>query len=158
MKIVVLCTLTTGLMAIAQALKLGVKIEKIIGLHPRKVNNNYAISGYVDIKDFCYQYGINFCYVNNYNLNQEDPSTILKEVDLLWVTGWQRLIPQSFINQSNYGAIGAHGSCDGIINGRGRSPQNWALLIGSKSFEISIFKITPNIDDGDVIASKKFTL
>ena len=47
------------------------------------------------------------------------------------------------------GVLGAHGSCDGITKGRGRSPLNWALMIGAKKFEVSIFKISDGVDDGD---------
>ncbi len=54
------------------------------------------------------------------------------------------------------GAIGSHGSPDGIQGGRGRSPQNWALLLGCRQFSLALFRITPGVDDGDVVAERSF--
>ena len=62
------------------------------------------------------------------------------------------VITDSFINIANLATIGAHGSCDGIVKGRGRSPQNWAFILGANKFKISLFKITSGIDEGDVIS------
>ena len=54
--------------------------------------------------------------------------------------------------------LGVHGSCDGILKGRGRSPQNWALLMGKTSFDLSIFKISKGVDSGAILATKKVYL
>lgn len=158
MRIAVLCTLSTGLFAIEQATSLGVKINKVIGLNPNIYRNNMLISGFTDIKSFCEENQLSYSYVDDYTLSTEDPVALLNDIDLLWVAGWQRLIPESFIIVPKFGAIGGHGSCDGITKGRGRSPQNWALLIGAKSFEISMFKISSGIDDGAIIATDTFNL
>lgn len=158
MKVAALCTLSTGLVAIHRALEMDIEIVKVVGLSPNVIDRAHAISGYVDIKGFCDEHGLDFDYVNQYSLKDENPNELFKDVDLLWVAGWQRLIPERFIDCVKFGAIGAHGSCDGITLGRGRSPQNWALLIGSKSFEISVFRIAKGVDNGAVVASDKFEL
>lgn len=158
MKIAVLCTLSPGLFAIEHAINLGVKIDRIIGLRPNATRDEMLISGYTDIKHFCKKKKINYIYVDDYSLKKEDAYKLLNKIDLLWVNGWQRLIPNEFISFTKIGAVGAHGSCDGITLGRGRSPQNWALLIGAKTFEISVFKISSGIDDGAVITSNKFNI
>jgi UDP-4-amino-4-deoxy-L-arabinose formyltransferase/UDP-glucuronic acid dehydrogenase (UDP-4-keto-hexauronic acid decarboxylating) len=158
MKIVVFCTLSTGLSAIQHAIDQGLQIAKIIGLYPDKKRDTELISGIIDIAHFCKSKAIKYSYVSDYTLKSESPNIIGSDIDLIWVCGWQRLIPNSFISATRYGAVGAHGSCDGISKGRGRSPQNWALLIGAKSFEISLFKITPDIDNGKIITTDCFEL
>ena len=158
MKIVVLCTLSTGLSAIQHAISQGLKITKIIGLFPDEKRDINLISGIIDIAQFCKANAIEYSYVSDYTFKTETPDIMGSNIDLIWVCGWQRLIPKSFISASRYGAVGAHGSCDGITKGRGRSPQNWALLIGAISFEISLFKITPGIDNGRIIATEYFEL
>lgn len=158
MKIVALCTLSTGLVSIQHAISQGLKIAKIIGLSPDKKKNTDLISGIIDIAQFCKTNNIEYSYVSDYTLKTEDPEILGLDIDLIWVCGWQRLIPKSFISATRYGAVGAHGSCDGITKGRGRSPQNWALLIGASSFEISLFKITPEIDNGRIIVTECFEL
>tara|TARA_B100001250_G_C19783678_1_gene783069 strand:- start:277 stop:1320 length:1044 start_codon:yes stop_codon:yes gene_type:complete len=157
-KIVALCTLSTGLNTIEYAMKLGVSIDKIIGLNPKNLKNKKNIAGYIDIKKFCIKHKIDYAYVDKYSLKKVEPTKLFSNADIIWVAGWQRLIPENFISFPKICSIGAHGSLDGIRLGRGRSPQNWALLMGAKYFKISVFKISKGIDDGNVIASKKFKL
>ena len=158
MRIAVFCTLSTGLFSIERAMDLGLKIDKVIGLNPDLSINLDLVSGYVDIRSFCKKKKIHYKLVKDYSLKSENANLLLKNIDLIWVAGWQRLIPESFISIAKFGAIGVHGSCDGITKGRGRSPQNWALLIGAKIFDISLFKISNGVDDGSVIFSNTFKI
>lgn len=80
------------------------------------------------------------------------------DIDYLIVAGWQRLIPKWLIEHCNKCVIGIHGSPYGIEQGRGRSPQNWALLMGKKNFSISIFQIDDGIDSGNIIDTRTFSL
>ncbi|CAN5394622.1 formyltransferase family protein [soil metagenome] len=135
-----------------------VKINGIIGLSDRKISD--SISDFLFQKEFCEGKNINFTEVTDYSLkNEEDKKKITSlEIDVLIVTGWQRLIPKWLIDHCRICVIGSHGSPFGITGGRGRSPQNWALMLGSKNFSISIFKIDPGIDSGAVIDSREFEL
>lgn len=158
MNVVAMCTLSTGLSAIRFALDMGVKITKVIGLDGAHNRDKDAITGVVDISKFCTSKNLDFDYVSDYSLKKESTKILGDNVDLLWVCGWQRLLPDSFVETANLATIGAHGSCDGILKGRGRSPQNWALMIGADKFQISIFKISSGVDDGDIIATDEFQL
>lgn len=158
MEIAALCTLSTGLIPIKYALNFGVKISRVIGLRPDAVKCMTQISGYIDIRKFCDENAIEFTYVDDYTLKSEIPDALLTDIDLLWVCGWQRLIPKTFLDLARHGAVGAHGSCDGITKGRGRSPQNWAILVGAKTFEISVFRLTNGVDDGAVISTEIFDI
>lgn len=80
------------------------------------------------------------------------------EIDLLIVLGWRRLIPRNVLDLVKIGTIGNHGSSEGITLGRGRSPQNWALILNKSDFEISIFWVSEGIDDGPEIDSRRFEL
>lgn len=80
------------------------------------------------------------------------------KIDLLIVLGWRRLIPQNVLDLVKIGTIGNHGSSEGITLGRGRSPQNWALILNKSEFEISIFWVSDGIDDGPEIDSRRFEL
>jgi len=158
MNIVCFCTLSTGLLQIDHAIRQGVKIDKIIGLNPEMVKDSEKISGYVDISNFCIKNKIDYSLIDEYSLKNITPETLIDKNSLIWVNAWQRLIPKSYIDYSDIGVIGAHGSCDGITKGRGRSPQNWAILIGAKKFEISLFRIQEGIDNGAVITTESFDL
>ncbi len=156
-KILVLCTLSTGLDSISEVIKKGFSISCIVGLNPNNADP-ITISGYVDIKEYASKENINYRYVYNYSLKNEDDKYELskEEFDIIWVAGWQRLIPEWLINMSTMGAIGVHGSPDGIEKGRGRSPQNWSILLGCNSFNISLFRLTPGVDNGSIINQREF--
>ena len=151
--IYILNTLIHGIDTI-NLLKDKIKIKGIISLR----NKSKDISGYVDHKTFCKKEKIKLIKVETYELNNSiDEKNIKKlKINILLVLGWQRLIPSWLINHCEI-CLGVHGSPLGITKGRGRSPQNWALMLGKKKFNVSLFKIDANIDSGPVISSKKFS-
>jgi methionyl-tRNA formyltransferase len=79
-------------------------------------------------------------------------------IDLMITAGWRRLIPVKILDLLKFGAIGSHGSPFGITQGRGRSPQNWAIILGENEFHLSLFWIDPFIDSGTVISTRTFIL
>jgi methionyl-tRNA formyltransferase len=157
MNIYILCTLTTGSDEI-EILSRHIQIKGIVGLSERKENNQ--ISGYLYMADFCQRNNLDFISVDSYSLqNESDRRKLLElEIDLIFVLGWQRLIPNWLIEHCKISAIGVHGSSEGITRGRGRSPQNWAILLGMKQFSISLFHIDSGIDSGQIINTRTFSL
>jgi methionyl-tRNA formyltransferase len=157
MRIVVMCTVTGGVDAVLELSRLGVRPTALVGLAPDKVNHE-QVSGWVDIGPVASRVGAEAVYVQSYVLKGERDRAAIEALqpDIVLVTGWQRLIPEWLIALGRYGALGAHGSPDGIDGGRGRSPQNWALLLGCERFDLSVFRITPGVDDGPVLASRTF--
>ena len=155
MKVYFLNTLGIGI-DIIQLVAKKTKISGVIGLSKRDPGE--AISDYVYQKEFCKTHNLKFVELKTYNFsNDTDKSKLLDfEIDVLVVSGWQRLVPDWLINHCKICIIGIHGSPLGITKGRGRSPQNWALILGLKEFYISIFKIDSGIDSGQIIATKKF--
>ena len=155
MKIYVLNTLSIGEDSI-ELLSRGIDIIGVIGLSNREPGD--AISDFAYQKVFCDKQKLKFIEIDDYSLNnlaaREKISSI--DIDVLIVTGWQRLVPEWLINHCQMCVIGSHGSPFGITKGRGRSPQNWSLIMGLTSFEISIFKIDKGIDSGVIFDTKKF--
>ena len=156
-RVLVLCTVSTGLDAIAEVIREGIALKAIVGLDP-EVAKPQVVSGFVDIKRFATKWNIPCHYVRRYDLKDETDRKLLKSLDfdLLWVSGWQRLIPEWLIAQATIGAFGGHGSPDGINGGRGRSPQNWAIMLGCQRFDLALFKISSGIDDGPIVAQRSF--
>jgi UDP-4-amino-4-deoxy-L-arabinose formyltransferase/UDP-glucuronic acid dehydrogenase (UDP-4-keto-hexauronic acid decarboxylating) len=136
----------------------GMRIAGVIGLSKRRPTD--SISGYRYLKGYCEANGLSFIEVDDYALNSDADRQRLAalDIDLLIIAGWQRLIPEWLIAQCRLCAIGSHGSTRGITGGRGRSPQNWALLLGKKEFFISIFRVTGGIDSGGVFDTRRFVL
>lgn len=155
--VVVLCTVQSGLDIVAELLRKGQKVTAIIGVHP-DFADQINMSGWIDVSIFARKWKIPYLFVTRYDLKSEnDQESILRlNPDVVLVTGWQRLVPEWLILNTKLGVLGGHGSPDGIHGGRGRSPQNWALILGCKRFDLSLFRITPGIDDGPIISEKSF--
>lgn len=132
-------------------------IKGVIGLSNRKADK---ISGFQYLRPYCEGKGLDFIEVEDYSLRKEKDKDKIEQIciDVLLVFGWQRLIPNWLIRQCRIGAFGIHGSSRGINLGRGRSPQNWALILGHDKFYLSLFKITEGIDDGPIFATRHFDL
>ncbi len=115
------------------------------------------IAEYYDYEQFCISQKIEYVTVDTYTLKSEsDKKKLLGlDIDIIITSAWQRLIPEWLIDHCNIGAIGVHGSAVGISGGRGRSPQNWALIFGENKFFLSIFWIDTNIDNGEIIDTKR---
>ena len=64
------------------------------------------------------------------------------------------LIPKWLIDSAEYGAIGGHGSPYGINLGRGRSPQNWSIMLREQFFLWLCLKLRGS-DDGPVLIEEK---
>jgi len=130
-------------------------ISGIITLTPE---SGKSVNEYYDYSYYCRIRGINCIQVNSYSFNSEDDRKKIEDldVDLLLVLGWQRIIPKWLIEKCNIGAVGVHGSPWGITQGRGRSPQNWSLIMGCRSFSVSIFWIDVGADSGRIINSDTF--
>ena len=118
----------------------------------KKSNEYYNYSG------FCAERNLECIKVKSYNLSETSDRELLEclDIDLIIVASWQRLIPDWLILKSNIGIIGAHGSHEGIERGRGRSPQNWAIMTGQNKFSLSIFWIEPGVDNGRIIDTMEF--
>lgn len=157
MNIYVLNTLAIGYDSI-EYLNRHLDLQGVIGLSEREASD--SISDYVFQESFCQEQDLNFVSVDTYTLSRDtDREKLLAlDIDLLVVGGWQRLVPDWLIKHTRLGVIGSHGSPFGITKGRGRSPQNWTLMLGLKKFFISIFKIDPGIDSGDIIDTREFEL
>jgi len=155
MNIYLLNTLAVGIDT-SEILFKHLDIKGVIGLKER--TETESISGYVYQKHICEKRGVPFIEMQSYNLsNDADKSLLLGlPIDLIIVCGWQRLVPDWLIAHSKIGVVGFHGSPFGITQGRGRSPQNWALMLGLNEFYLSIFKIDPGIDSGAIIDTRKF--
>lgn len=135
-----------------------IPIAGVIGLTPRPATDH--ISGLVDPRPFCESMGVPYIPVTDYRLAEPADRQCLEalEIDVLLAFGWQRLVPDWLIRHTRRAVLGVHGSADGITAGRGRSPQNWALILGRDSFELALFLIDPGIDSGDVLATRRFEL
>jgi methionyl-tRNA formyltransferase len=158
MRIYAVSTMFNGNEMIRQLRAQGIAITGVIGLD--EAVSTEGISGYENPRAICEREGMEFIPLQSYGMHSDADKALLAatDIDVALVLGWQRLVPDWFLQQCRKGAIGVHGSADGITGGRGRSPQNWALILGKTDFHLSIFFADPGVDSGPVIDSTSIPL
>jgi len=115
-----------------------------------------STSGFIDFAPLAKQN--NSSLVRTKNINDELHIDEIKKIkpDLIIVCGWQRLVCEEILNIPRLGAVGFHSSL--LPKYRGRAPVNWAIIMGEKETGITMFYLTPQADDGDIIAQKSFQI
>lgn len=118
------------------------------------------ISGYKDLSETAENIGAALFRPEKYNLkSSSDEAALAKhDIDILLVFGWQRLIPEWLIKQCKKGVWGVHGGPEKPPRCRGRAVFNWSLIMGYNKFYMYLFKITPEVDEGDIIDLREFQI
>jgi methionyl-tRNA formyltransferase len=153
LSIAILTTTFNGHFMLQELVLRGLPVNSVVGLNSRefaKLGSERASS-----KAFSESAGINFFEAESYTLQSESDQNLFDSIDAdyLLVLGWQRLVPKKIFTK--FKSIGLHGSDKGISLGKGRSPQNWALIMGAESFEFSAFLITEAVDSGEILGTAK---
>lgn len=135
------------------------KISYVVTIDALTAKKN-EVADYTDLRDLSKLHHIKCYTAASYSLNTEEDFLFFKdnEIDLCFVMGWQRLIPEKILKILSIGAFGMHGSAMGLPFGRGRSPLNWAIIEGKKQFYTSLFKYDKGIDSGGVLDTYKFQI
>ena len=145
MKIVYISGTEVGIEIYKAIYEAGFEVDTIFTYKLDKKN----ISGFFDYKKI--NKNSKIIRVNHIN---EEYETIKKiNPDLIIVGGWQQLLSQEIIDIAKFGAIGFHSSL--LPKYRGRAPVNWAIIMGERKTGITMFYLSADADDGDIIAQKE---
>lgn len=127
------------------------KVHGLITLDPKSGSD--GVAGFEDLRALAESLGLDTLLVDDYSLHSaKDLANIMShKIDILLVFGWQRLVPQKLLSNVRICSVGVHGSVDGISSGRGRSPQNWAIIMGFSYFFFSLFLLDEGVDSGKVL-------
>ncbi len=140
-------------------LERGVPITAVVTIGRDMASAN-AVSGYASLRPTAEKNGLEVYEPRRYAMDTDADFDFFETVnpDLLIVNGWQRLIPESILETTTHGALGNHGSAFGLPKGRGRSPLNWSLIEGRDRFLLSVIRLDPGADSGDVVTTTKFDI
>ena len=70
--------------------------------------------------------------------------------------GFPYILKKKFFDKPKFGTLNLHAGP--LPYYKGGSPLNWQIINGEKKIGISVIKINQNIDDGDLLSQKFFTL
>lgn len=140
-------------------LRAGFSISACVTIDEATATKN-EVAGYMDLARPMQQLGIPLHYAHSYALKSAADETMCKDLDLdvLLVMGWQRLIPEWWLQSLRIGAFGMHGSSKPLPHGRGRSPMNWSLIQDKDIFYTHFFRYKPGVDDGDIVGVQTFDI
>lgn len=147
----------------------GSNIESLVCLNKFR-DNNIKISGlvtlgfqqqkrgsdYRDLVPFCEKNDIPFFRTKN--INSVQAKGWLKEInpDVIFVLGWSQILDIELINLPKKYIIGSHPS--DLPYGAGRAPVVWTVLEELKKSAVSFFKISNQVDAGNLVLQKHFRI
>jgi methionyl-tRNA formyltransferase len=76
--------------------------------------------------------------------------------DLIVVSGYHKRIPESIIASPKLGCINVHGSL--LPRYRGPCTWKWAVVNGETVSGVTVHRLTPRFDDGDILAQKRIEI
>ncbi len=121
--------------------------------------NSKQTSGYSDLRNIAKRNKIKYLIAEDFIISDELIKRIKKlSLDLAIVYGWQKLIPQTFINALHENIYGIHGGPFKPPRCKGKAVFNWAIIMGFKKFFLYLFKITDKADSGDIVDLAKFDI
>jgi len=137
----------------------GFCVDHCVTISPQ-TGEEQKVAGYMDLVPFLESQGIPYTVTTTYNLKSDaDREALLSlRLDTLLVMGWQRLIPDWWLESLSIGAFGMHGSSRPLPHGRGRSPMNWSLIQGKEVFYTHLFQYKPGVDDGPIVGVQTFDI
>lgn len=134
-------------------------IRHLITINP-EAGQKHDVADYADLRETAAQKGIQLYQARYYSLKHPDDQTYIRSLnlDIAFVMGWQRLIPEEVLSGLRVGAFGMHGSSMNLPLGRGRSPMNWSIIEGRRVFYTNLFRYDPGVDSGDIADTFKFEI
>jgi methionyl-tRNA formyltransferase len=150
---------TTTRECIEQFLRDGFHVDLLVTLTPESAAH-HQVAGYMDLRPFAAEHGIEVYHPHEYSLKSDADEGALRDrgLDCVLVVGWQRLIPEWWLGALRLGAFGMHGSHEPLPRGRGRSPMNWALAWGKRSFTTHLFRYDAGVDSGAIVGAQRFDI
>ncbi|MBI3386061.1 methionyl-tRNA formyltransferase [Candidatus Gottesmanbacteria bacterium] len=76
--------------------------------------------------------------------------------DFIVVAGYGNIIPPSWLNYPKVMAVNVHQSL--LPDYRGAFPAEWAILRGEKTTGITILRMSPELDTGDILVQKSIPI
>lgn len=111
---------------------------------------------YSPVKEIALQNNIPVYQPLNFK-NEEDVKNIQSlNADLMIVVAYGVILPLSVINATKLGCINVHGSL--LPKWRGAAPIQRSLLNGDKKTGVTIMKIVPQLDAGDMLLQSKIEI
>jgi len=132
-------------------LKNSIPVDGVITID-ESVSKKANVSGFVNLAKYI-PGNIPIYKVQSYSMSAKEDFFLLSKLRYRvgFCIGWQRLIPEWFLNQAEVGVFGMHASRYYLPGGRGRSPINWSIIEGANKIHATVFKYAIKADEGEIL-------
>lgn len=113
---------------------------------------NIINSGSISIQSLAFDNSIPLVKLNQ-NFTGMDLKTSLFQPDIILVSCYARLIPQSVLSIANVGAFNLHPSL--LPHFRGPTPLFWQFRKGIRDFGVTLHRMNSEFDTGNIITHRK---
>lgn len=113
---------------------------------------NIINSGSISIQSLAFDNSIPLIKLNE-NFNDMDSKISLFQPDIILVSCYARLIPQSVLSIANVGAFNLHPSLLPLF--RGPTPLFWQFREGISDFGVTLHRMNSEFDTGNIISQTK---
>jgi len=152
MKCVVFAYCNMGCAGIKSLLKHGFEIQAVF-THKDSPNENIW---YDSVAEVAATHGIPVFAPENVNHPLWIEKIKKMQPDFIFSFYYRNMLKQEILDIPAKGAFNLHGSL--LPKYRGRCPINWVLVNGEKETGVTLHKMTPRPDDGDIVAQSKIEI
>ena len=150
-KIILIGNVINTFFLLKQILKFKNKFEIIV-----ITNKNYKKSDYSDLVSFCKKKKIQYYITKKIN-DDKTLSFIKKNIpDYIFCFGWSQILNKNILKLPKKFSIGYHPTM--LPKNRGKHPLIWSIALGLKEIGSTFFKMTINVDQGDIINQKSIKI
>ncbi len=154
MRIVYMGTPEFAVAPLQSLMKAGHKIEAVVTMPDKPVGRGQVISESA-VKKYAKEAGLPILQPEK--LKAEDFVDKLRDINAdLFVVVAFRMLPEVVWNMPKYGTINLHASL--LPDYRGAAPINWAVINGDKKTGVTTFRLSHEIDTGDVLMQESIDI
>lgn len=126
----------------------------IAGLYCAHPDLRPQISDFAPLGDFAEDHAIPHLPITDINSSEAQDFARRIDADYLFVLGWSQLIAPPMLECFRGGVVGSHPTP--LPFGKGRAPVPWTILENRRRSAVTLFQMTPRVDEGQIVSMRWF--
>lgn len=122
--------------------------ESVVGVQVFEEDAHERMKYAEKIESLCQEHRIPVKRTRRINATQAQEIAASSVPDVIFCCGWRTLFPHELLTAAPRGVVAAHDSL--LPRLRGFAPSNWALLLGHEEMGVTLFRMSPGMDEGEI--------
>lgn len=129
---------------------------EIVGIYCAEIGLRSQIADYAPIEEIAESRSIPYLAITDINSAEARDFADAINADYLFVLGWSQIIGPDMLARFSGGVIGSHPAP--LPFGKGRAPVPWTILENRRRSAITLFEMTPKVDEGRIVSLRWFDI